>query len=188
MTPPLASGMYYPTMASLIKKRKKGKTYWYAAECQRVNGKPRIVWQKYLGRAEDILRATQEATAPEPQEVRLRQFGAVAAMLNVAEQLDVVGTIDRHVVKRKQGASIGRYMLLAAINRGCDPKSKLQIGEWYEQTILRRLWKYPASTFSSQRFWDAMDAISVPESEPVLAELVRSPSAQRCLQLDRRHW
>ena len=151
--------MYYPTMASLIKKHKKGKTYWYAVECQRVNGKPRIVWQKYLGRAEDILRATQEATAPEPLEVRLRQFGAVAAMLNVAEQLDVVGAIDRHVPKRKQGASIGQYLLLAAINRGCDPKSKLQIGAWYEQTILHRLWKHPPSTFSSQRFWDAMDAV-----------------------------
>ena len=147
-------------MASLIKKRKKGKIYWYAVECRRVNGKPRIVWQKYLGRAEEIIRATRQATAPEPQEVRLRQFGAVAAMLNVAEQLSVVNIIDRHVPKRRQGASVGQYMLLAAINRGCDPKSKLQMGDWYEQTILGRLWKLPASTFTSQRFWDAMDAIS----------------------------
>ncbi len=176
--------MYYPTMASLINKRKKGKTYWYAVECQRVNGKPRIVWQKYLGRAEDILRATQQATAPEPQEVRLRQFGAVAAMLNVAEPLGVVGIIDRHVPKRKQGASIGQYMLLAAINRGCDPKSKLQIGEWYEQTILCRLWKLPASTFTSQRFWDAMDAISEEAIVAIERDLVQA--LLRTTQLDLR--
>lgn len=151
--------MYYPTMASLIKKIKKGKPYWYAVQCQRIDGKPRIAWQKYLGRADDILKATQEATAPEPQEVWLHQFGAIAALLNVAEQLDVVSIIDRHIPKRSQGASIGQYMLLAAINRACDPKSKLQIGPWYEQTLLARLWKHPAETFSSQRFWDAMDAV-----------------------------
>jgi transposase len=147
-------------MASLIRKLKKGKVYWYAVECRRINGKPRIAWQKYLGRAEDILKATQAGTAPQPQEVVLRQFGAVAALLDVAGQLDVVGVVNRHVPKRHQGASIGQYLLLAAINRACDPKSKLQIGEWYQQTILARLWKLPAETFSSQRFWDAMDAVS----------------------------
>jgi transposase len=146
-------------MASLIRKIKKGKAYWYAVECRRVDGKPRIAWQKYLGRADDILKATQAATAPPPQEVLLRQFGAVAALLDVAGQLDVIGTIDRHVRKRHQGASIGQYLLLAAINRACDPKSKLQIGEWYQQTVLGRLWKLPVETFSSQRFWDAMDAV-----------------------------
>jgi transposase len=147
-------------MASLVKKIKKGKAYWYAVECQRVHGQPRIVKQTYLGRADHILAATQSATAPPPREVWLRQFGAVAALLNVAEQLDVLSIIDRHVPKRQQGASIGQYLLLAAINRACDPKSKLQIGPWYEQTILPRLWKHPADTFSSQRFWDAMDAVS----------------------------
>lgn len=160
MTPVLGEAMYYPTMASLIRKLKKGKAYWYAVECRRINGKPRIAWQKYLGRAEDILKATQAGTAPQPQEVLLRQFGAVAALLDVAGQLDVLGVIDRHVPKRHQGASIGQYLLLAAINRACDPKSKLQIGDWYQQTILARLWKLPAETFSSQRFWDAMDAVS----------------------------
>ena len=51
--------MYYPTMASIIKKIKKGHAYWYAVESQRVNGKPRIVWQKYLGKVKDIVNATQ---------------------------------------------------------------------------------------------------------------------------------
>lgn len=164
--------MYYPTMASLIKKVKKGKTYWYAVECRRVNGKPRIAWQKYLGRADDIIKATQGATAPQPKEVRLRQFGAVAAMMSVAEQLDVLGIINRHVSKRRQGASIGHYMLLAAINRACDPKSKLKIGAWYEQSILQRLWKFPAAAFSSQRFWDAMDAISEAHIAAIERDLV----------------
>lgn len=156
----MMGGMYYPTMATLIKKIKKGKPYWYAVECRRVNGKPRIVWQKYLGRPEEILRATRQATAPPAREVGLRQFGMVAAMLQVAEELDFVRIVDRHVSKRRQGASIGQYMLLAGINRACDPCSKLQIGQWYEETILPRLWKLPAGSFTSQRFWDAMGAVS----------------------------
>lgn len=41
-------------MEYILKKRIKGRTYYYLAEAQRVNGKPRIVWQKYLGTADKI--------------------------------------------------------------------------------------------------------------------------------------
>ena len=36
-------------MASLTAKVIKGKTYYYARECQRVGGKPKIVRTVYLG-------------------------------------------------------------------------------------------------------------------------------------------
>jgi hypothetical protein len=42
-------------MASIIKKKVNGKTYYYYAESKRINGKPKIVNQKYLGSAEKIL-------------------------------------------------------------------------------------------------------------------------------------
>ena len=32
--------------------------------------------------------------------------------------------------------------------------------EWYESTILLRLWRYPKEAFNSQRFWDHMDLFS----------------------------
>jgi transposase len=51
-------------------------------------------------------------------------------------------------------------MILAALNRALAPCSKVTIGNWYEQTILKRLWKFPKTDFSSQRFWDHMDMIS----------------------------
>ena len=44
-------------MASIIKKTLRGKTYYYARECRRIDGKPTIVWQKYLGKADDIVAA-----------------------------------------------------------------------------------------------------------------------------------
>jgi hypothetical protein len=34
---------------------------------------------------------------------------------------------------------------LAALDRALEPLSKLVIGNWYEQTILRRLWGFDKS-------------------------------------------
>ena len=51
------------SMVSIIKKTIRGKLYYYARECRRVDGKPKIVWQKYLGKAEDIVAAVGQ---PQP--------------------------------------------------------------------------------------------------------------------------
>jgi hypothetical protein len=42
-------------MASLIKKKVKGRTYYYVAESKRVDGKPRMVKQWYLGPIEKLI-------------------------------------------------------------------------------------------------------------------------------------
>jgi hypothetical protein len=70
-------------MASIIKKTIRGKPYYYARECQRVNGKLKIVWQKYLGRAEDIITSLTTAPpgAPTPSEAVVTELGAVAALV-----------------------------------------------------------------------------------------------------------
>ena len=41
-------------MAFIVGKKQGGKTYYYLAESARVDGKPRIVSQRYLGSAEEI--------------------------------------------------------------------------------------------------------------------------------------
>jgi hypothetical protein len=41
-------------MSSIISKKMGGHTYYYLVESARVGGKPRIVAQRYLGRAADI--------------------------------------------------------------------------------------------------------------------------------------
>ncbi len=48
-------------MASLTKKTIRGKTYYYARECQRVNGKPKIVRQLYLGKLDDLVAAVEQS-------------------------------------------------------------------------------------------------------------------------------
>jgi hypothetical protein len=51
-------------MASVISKMINGKPYYYLAVSARVDGKPRIVEQKYLGSAEDI-EAAMDHDSPE---------------------------------------------------------------------------------------------------------------------------
>lgn len=170
-------------MATLIKKMKKGKPYWYAVESQRVNGKPRIVWQKYLGQVENIIKAYESPSHSKPKEVEVREFGAIAALLSVANDLGVVELMDQVVAKRRQGASIGQYLLLAALNRALAPTSKFQIGEWYRKTILRRLWKLPDAVFTSQRFWDAMGCVSEKHIQEIERHLVERLLKKEVLDL-----
>ena len=138
----------------LMKKQIKGHTYWYLVESKRVNGQPRITWQLYLGKPEDIAARWQGG-----RPVVVAEFGALAALWTLVERLGLVGIIDRVVPKRDQGVSIGHYLVLAALNRVVAPKSKVQIGAWYEKTWLRQHWGFPASAFTSQAFWRAMDAV-----------------------------
>lgn len=151
-------------MASLVRKRIRGKTYWYARESKRVDGKPKIVWQKYLGRAQDIIDAmTGERAAsapPAPRGALVSDFAALAALYDLARRLRLVEQIDRHVPKRGRGPSVGTYLLVAALNRCVAPCSKAQIGEWLEGTVLRRLLDLESRQLTSQRFWDNMDRVS----------------------------
>ncbi|MCX6558320.1 MAG: IS1634 family transposase, partial [Candidatus Aminicenantes bacterium] len=147
-------------MASIIKKIKKGKAYYYAVASARVDGKPRIVWQKYLGTIEAIIERAENAKPAKPKETVIFEAGGVAALLGIAQRLGLMELINEQVPKRDQGPSVGHYMVLAALNRALDPCSKLAIGDWYEQTVLQRLWRFPKSAFSSPRFWDHMDMIS----------------------------
>jgi len=147
-------------MASIIKKKKKNRWYYYAVQSARVDGKPRIVWQKYLGTVDAIVKRAKGAAPPKPKEAVIFEAGGVAALWRIAQRLRLVELIDAAVPKREQGPSVGQYMVLAALNRALAPCSKLAMGDWYEQTVLRRLWRYPKTTFSSQRFWDHMDRVS----------------------------
>jgi transposase len=163
-------------MATIIKKVKKGKPYYYAVESGRVDGKPRITWQKYLGTVEGIIKMAEGAEPESPREVDIFELGGVAALYGIAQRLGLEELIDEVVPKREQGPSVGRYMLLAAINRALDPCSKVAIGEWYGRTVLKRLWGHPKSAFLSQRFWDHMDMVS----EEAIGEIERR-LAQRIL-------
>jgi transposase len=164
LTKHITSCMTYD-MASITKKMIRGKPYYYARECKRVNGKPKIVWQQYLGRPEDIInamtRGPSEAEAmPKPKEAVIIEFGAVAALYDLAKRLELSEHIDRHVPKQGRGPTVGEYLLVAILNRCVAPRSKSSIAKWFQGTLLRRIMKLDGGQLSSQRFWENMDRVT----------------------------
>jgi len=67
-------------VASLYPKKVGGKTYWYLREMGRVDGKPKMISERYLGTAVDIAAAMGGAQAAMlPERTRHMAFGDVAA-------------------------------------------------------------------------------------------------------------
>jgi len=52
---------------ALLKKKIRGRTYYYYTETKRVNGKPKLVKQVYLGPAEEIYRRLSRRGCPAPE-------------------------------------------------------------------------------------------------------------------------
>ena len=147
-------------MSSLIGKRIGGQTYYYLRESARVGGRPKIVSQRYLGKASDIAAALEGATVV-PERTRHLAFGDVAAAWSVIERLGVARIIDEVTGPRRAdaAASAGTYLALAALNRVVDPCSKRGFADWWRTTAADRFTKIPVSALDHRRFWDAMNAV-----------------------------
>jgi transposase len=166
-------------MSSLIGKRIGGQTYYYLREVARVGGKPKIVSQRYLGKAEDIAAAMEGATVL-PGRTRHLAFGDVAAAWSVIEALGVAGIIDEVTGSRRAdaGASVGTYLALATLNRVVSPCSKLAFADWWATTAADRWVKVPVAALDHRRFWDAMDAVA-PEQLPEIERRIGQAAAGR---------
>ena len=177
-------------MATITRRKIKGRTYYYAVQSKRIHDKPRLVMQKYLGSAEDIVHAVEGYRKPtEPKTVRVFSFGGVAAAWDMARRLKLVEIIDRHAPKREQGLSVGQYITLATINRCVCPKSKRALAEWFAGTSLARLCPAPAHRLTSQRFWDHMSRLDADTIRRIERDLTGHLLAEfgldlRCLAYD----
>ena len=150
-------------MASVVGKKINGRTYYYLVESARVGGKPRIVSQRYLGKAEDIAAAVAGAgpAGVEPDRSRHLGFGDVAAVWGMLARLDYAGIVDGVLGARRAdaAASVGTYLALATANRVAAPRSKLAFADWWVTTAADRWVRLPAGGLDHRRFWDAMDAV-----------------------------
>ena len=97
-------------MAYIMHKRISGKTYYYAEQRVWKDGKSRREWQKYLGTIDRIMDAVKGKHLT-PGYAVLFELGGVASYLSIAREIQLVERIDRMLPKRKQGLSIGEYLL-----------------------------------------------------------------------------
>ena len=100
----------------MIGKKIGGRTYYYLAESARVDGKPRVVTQRYLGTAEEIARAVP---AGEPASAHYRTYGDVAAVWATLRRLDFVPRVDTAT-----GTKLGTTLAIAVLHRAIAPETR----------------------------------------------------------------
>src|ERR1022692_1343232 len=157
-------------MASMYKKVISGKPYWYLREMGWVDGKPRMISERYLGSAADIeaLLDAREAAAL-PERTRPLGVGDVAAAWGMLQELGIAGIIDEVAGARRAdaGASAGTYLALAALNRLVAPCSRLAFADWWKSTAGDRFARISASVLDHRRFWAAMHAVRLEQLEEI---------------------
>jgi len=146
-------------MASLVAKKKGNQLYYYVVESARVDGKPRIVQQTYLGSAERVAALVKDRTAALPLSATSIDFGLPGALWLAAQQSGTWEALESFWPKPRSGPSTAHYLLLAAIHRICQPGPKTEVPDWYRRTVLQSLWGFSAGRFTSQEFWDCFDRI-----------------------------
>jgi len=148
-------------MASIVGKKRGKQTYYYLVESARVNGKPRIVDQQYLGSAEEVMVRLSGAPEGSPTRTQHKKFGDLAAVWGILDRLGVVAAIDAVCEPRRSdaAASVGTYLALATLNRVVAPCSKLGFAHWWASTAGPRFTKVPVAATDHRRFWGAMDAL-----------------------------
>lgn len=162
-------------MASIVGKTISGRLYYYLVESARVEGRPRIVAQRYLGPAEEVLERLSGSGAGEPSATRHLSFGDLAAALAMVRRLGIAEVADEVAGPRRADAlaSVGTYLALSVANRLCAPCSKLAFSTWWKKTAGPRLTKLPAAALDHRRFWDAAEMLS----QEALCEIERRVAA-----------
>lgn len=177
-------------MASIQRVRVRGQSYWRIVQSKRVNGKPRPIVVAYLGKPDHLLARLR---GTEPLSLHSRSHGAVAALYTLAKELDLAGTVDRHLASsgrrvrrrpqdlppdipvppvRNDGLTVGESLLLAAIGRACHATSKRGFATWARTTTLNELAHVDVERLTSQHFWDQMDQLPIATIAPIEKELL----------------
>ena len=133
-------------MANLYKKVISGNPYWYLREMGWVDGKPKMVSERYVGTAAISRRCGRPRGADAAERTRHLDFGAVAAAWGLLADLGVAAIIDGEAGARPPGLPLspGTYLALAALNRVVDPCSKRGFADWWRTTAADRFTKVPA--------------------------------------------
>jgi transposase len=161
-------------VASVYGKKINGKTYYYLREMARVDGKPKMVSERYLGSAADIEAAMDASEAGMlPARTRQLRFGDVAAVWSLLSDLDVAAVIDEVLGSRRSdaGASVGTYLALAALGRLVEPGSKRAFADFWAATAADRFTRISPKMLDHRKFWDAMHAVDADALQEISARL-----------------
>jgi len=179
-------------VVSLKKKKIKGHTYWYAVEMARVGGKPKQVWQKYLGTAEKIVELKEKAAELPHIKLKSFQYGKTAALLSISDELNFIDIVNKHTNKKQiEGLTVGQYLLLNIIGRCDGALSENTMQKWFDKSSLSILWKFPHK-LTCQNFLNHYKYIDHETSKKIEDDLckvlIEKGISPKILFLDETNW
>jgi transposase len=171
-------------MDRLEKKRINGKDYYYYSKWGWRNGKCRRLWQRYLGKLENIVSAMDGK--PDPEYALVFEHGLAAAFLKEANTMDIAGKVNGLCPKNGSALSVGDYIMIAALNRAIHPKSKKGMWNWFSKTtLLREFSEATGKSLRSQRFWDNMERVSETAAKKIWENIITDCVAREDIDMSR---
>ena len=148
-------------MAHFHIKKKKGRPYLYVREIARVDGKPKVVSQIYLGSPERLA-SLASGTEKDTVKIKVEEFGALWLAHQMDQEINLATIIDEIVPKaaRETGLSVGEYFLYCVWNRMIEAVSKNRLSRWYDRTAVQQIRPVDLDELTSQRYWEKWDRVS----------------------------
>ena len=117
--------------------------------------------------------------------VGTQAVGDVGALIWVAEQLDLIGHIDRACgnLGAKNGPSVGELAVAVAIQRACSPGPKRDLTEFLDGSV-PRLSCLPASAFSGQAYHRVAQQVSDQQLEQAQIAIAKAAVSRFELSAD----
>lgn len=147
-------------MAHFHTKIKKGRPYLYVREIARVDGKPKVISQVYIGSPERVASLVSGKTTTE-ERLKVESFGALWLAEQIDNDFDLVSTVDKIITpgNREKGPSVGEYFLYAVFNRMVEAVSKNRLIRWYKQTAIQQIRPIDIEELTSKKYWDKWDRV-----------------------------
>jgi transposase len=149
------------------------------------------VWDPVRGRSVARQVVLGPATPPPVADLRAmrsvgtRRLGDAGALIWVAEQLDLVGHIDRACGKlgARGGPSVGELAVAVAIQRACAPGPKRDLGEFLDANVAR-LSCLPGTVFSGQAYHRVAQQVSERDLEQAQVAIAKAAVSRFELSAD----
>jgi len=126
-------------MVHIEKEIKNDIIYLRLSHRARVDGKSKRIWSVWLGREDEVSEYAKNIKDFSELEFEpmIYDYGLPMVLMKMVERLDLINIINECTVKRKQGLSVGNYIIIATLQRCVKPQSKVHIKKWYESTYLK---------------------------------------------------
>jgi transposase len=177
-------------MAHFHVKTKKGRPYLYVREIARVDGKPKVISQIYIGSPEKVA-SLLGGKESETLSLKVEEFGALWLAHQIDQDIDLCGIIDGIIpkAKRETGPSVGEYFLYCVLNRMVQAVSKNKLADWYRKTAIQHIRPIDLDELTSKRYWEKWERVSETDLQAIARLFferiwqAESPSAD-CLLFD----